>query len=68
MPSRLAEAERQYPAPVKKGQNLGTIKVYADEKMLIQLPLVAGAAVEKLSFWDVYKIVLRRVALAQPAA
>ena len=66
--SAKVELVQMVPAPVKKGQNLGTIKVYADEKMLIQLPLVAGAAVEKLSFWDVYKIVLRRVALAQPAA
>ena len=66
--SAKVELVQMVPAPVKKGQNLGTIKVYADKKMLIQLPLVAGAAVEKLSFWDVYKIVLRRVALAQPAA
>ena len=66
--SAKVELVQMVPAPVKKGQNLGTIKVYADEKMMIQLPLVAGAAVEKLSFWDVYKIVLRRVALAQPAA
>ncbi|MDY4755443.1 MAG: D-alanyl-D-alanine carboxypeptidase family protein [Candidatus Faecousia sp.] len=66
--SAKVELVQMVPAPVKKGQNLGTIKVYADEKMLIQLPLVAGAAVEKLSFWDVYKIVLRRVALAQSTA
>ena len=66
--SAKVELVQMVPAPVKKGQNLGTIKVYADEKMLIQLSLVAGAAVEKLSFWDVYKIVLRRVALAQSTA
>ena len=66
--SAKVELTQMVPAPVEKGQKLGTIKVYADEKMLIQLPLVAGAAVEKLSFWDVYKIVLRRVALTQTAA
>ena len=66
--SAKVELTQMVPAPVEKGQKLGTIKVYADEKMLIQLPLVAGAAVERLSFWDVYKIVLRRVALTQTAA
>ena len=61
--SLLAKVElvQAVPAPVEKGQKLGTIKVYSDEKMLIQLPLVAGAAVEKLSFWDVYKIILRQL-------
>ena len=63
--SAKVELVQLVPAPVEKGQKLGTIQVYADEKMLIQLPLVAAASVEKLSFWDVYKIVLRRVALAQ---
>ena len=63
--SAKVELVQAVPAPVEKGQNLGTIKVYSDDKMLIQLPLVAGESVEKLSFWDVYQIVLRRVALGQ---
>ena len=66
--SAKVELVQAVPAPVEKGQNLGTIKVYSDDKMLIQLPLVAGEAVEKLTFWDVYKIVLRRVALGQSPA
>ena len=65
--SAKVELVQAVPAPVAKGQELGTIKVYSDDKMLIQLPLVAGAAVEKLGFWDVYKIVLHRVALGQTA-
>ena len=59
--SAKVELVQAVPAPVEKGQKLGTIKVYSDEKMLIQLPLVAGEAVEKLSFWDVYKIILRQL-------
>ena len=66
--SAKVELVQAVPAPVEKGQNLGTIKVYSDDKMLIQLPLVAGESVEKLSFWDVYQIVLRRVALGQSPA
>ena len=63
--SAKVELVQAVPAPVEKGQKLGTIKVYSDEKMLIQLPLVAGTAVEKLSYWDVYKIVLRRLSTAK---
>ena len=63
--SDKVELVQAVPAPVGKGQNLGTIKVYSDDKMLIQLPLVAAEAVEKLTYWDVYKIILRRVALGQ---
>ena len=63
--SAKVELVQAVPAPVAKGQKLGTIKVYSDEKLLIQLPLVAGADVEKLGFWDVYKIVLQRVALGK---
>ena len=66
--SAKVELAQAVPAPVEKGQRLGSIKVYSDDKMLIQLPLVAGEAVEKLSYWDVYKIVLRRFALAQTPA
>ena len=66
--SAKVELQQTVPAPVEKGQNLGTIQVYAGEKMLIQLPLVAASSVEKLSYWDVYEIVLRRVALGQSPA
>ena len=62
--SAKVELQQNVPAPVEKGQQLGTIQVYSDEKMLIQLPLVAAARVEKLHYWDVYKIVLRRIALS----
>lgn len=67
--SAKVELVQAVPAPVEKGQKLGIIKVYSDERLLIQLPLVAGAAVGKLSFLDVYKIVLHRVAgNARPTA
>ena len=66
--SAKVELVQAVPAPVEKGQNLGTIKVYSDDKMLIQLPLVAAEAVEKRTYWDVYKSILRRVALGQSPA
>ena len=41
----------QVTAPVKAGQQVGTITVTQNGKMLSKVPAVAGAAVEKQSFW-----------------
>ena len=57
------ELAQLVPAPVEKGQQVGTISVYAGEKLLIQLPLAAAQAVAKLSFGDVFKTVLARVCM-----
>ena len=61
------ELAQLVPAPVEKGQQVGTISVYAGEKLLIQLPLAAAQAVAKLSFGDVFKMVLARVCMIAPA-
>lgn len=61
------ELAQLVPAPVEKGQQVGTISVYAGEKLLIQLPLAAAQAVAKLSFGDVFKLVLERVCMVAPA-
>ena len=61
------ELAQLVPAPVEKGQQVGTISVYAGEKLLIQLPLAAAQAVAKLSFGDVFKLVLERVCMIAPA-
>ena len=60
------ELAQLVPAPVEKGQQVGTISVYAGEKLLIQLPLAAAQAVAKLSFGDVFKLVLERVCMIAP--
>ena len=57
------ELAQLVPAPVEKGQQVGSISVYAGEKLLIQLPLAAAQAVAKLSFGDVFKLVLERVCM-----
>ncbi len=59
------ELAKEVNAPVQKGQELGLLTVYSGEKMLIQLPLVAGETVERLSFWDVMKQFLRKIVIAR---
>lgn len=48
-------------APVEKGQQLGTLQVLADGKLLSEIPLVAPETVEALTFWDILGRMLRTV-------
>ena len=50
-------------APVSQGQRLGTMTVKAGEQILAEIPMVAETAVEKLSWWQMYKRLLRKVCM-----
>ncbi len=52
-------------APVSKGQRLGTLTVKVGEQTLLQVPLVAQKAVPRLSWGDIFKLVLGRFAMAK---
>jgi len=52
-------------APVSRGQRLGTLTVKAGEQILKEIPLVAAEGVERLSYWDLFGMVLRRAAMAK---
>ena len=53
--------EESVTAPVSKGQKLGTMTVKAGEQVLLQVPMVAEKAVQRLSFGDIYLMVLRKL-------
>ena len=55
-------------APVEKGAVLGTLTVKSGGETLLEIPLSAAKAVEKLTFGDVFLMVLRRAAMAKEAA
>lgn len=57
--------EEKTAAPVTQGQRLGTLKVLCGEEILLELPLVAHHAVEKLSWWDLTWELLRRTAFGE---
>ena len=40
-------------APVAEGQQLGTLRLTAGGTILAELPIVAGEAVERVSYWDI---------------
>ncbi len=52
-------------APVSTGQRLGTLTIRAGEQVLSQVPMVAQAAVPRLTWGELFLRVLRRMAMAQ---
>ena len=59
-----AELEEEVDAPVRKGQRLGTLTVYAGEQVLSQIPMTARDSVDRLTFWDLFARMLRKVCMA----
>ncbi len=56
--------EEAIAAPVSRGQRLGTMTVRSGEQILAQVPLVAEAGVERLSWGELFVKTLRRIAMA----
>lgn len=50
-------------APVAAGQQLGTLTIATDQRTLAEIPIIAPAAVEKLSLWELTVRILRRVCM-----
>jgi len=51
-------------APVSKGQRLGTLYMKAGEQVLKEIPLVAEASVERLTFWQMFSRVFQKLVMA----
>ena len=41
-------------APVEKGARIGTLSVYEGEKLISELPILAGEDVPRLGLWDIF--------------
>ena len=52
-------------APVSKGQKIGTMTVRVSEQILTRVPMVAETAVERLTYGDIFMMVLRRLVMAR---
>jgi len=52
-------------APVSRGQRLGTLTVKAGDQVISQVPLVAEKEVVRLNLPELWKLLLRRIAMAK---
>ena len=59
------ELEESLTAPISKGQKVGTLTVKAGEQVLKQVPMVAGSAVPRLTWWELFLQVLQKFAMAK---
>ena len=57
--------EEKIPAPVKEGQQLGTLTLKSGDQVLREIPLLAATGVEKLTRWDLFRWVLGKTAMAR---
>lgn len=57
--------EEEVTAPVSKGQRLGTLTVKVGEQVIKQVPMVADVGVERLSWGDIFVMILRALAMAK---
>ena len=57
--------DEEVTAPVSKGQRLGTLTVKVGEQVIKQVPMVAQTGVERLSWGDLFVMVLRALAMAK---
>ena len=55
--------EESVNAPVSKGQRLGTLTLRAGEQVLVQVPLVAAQAVNKLTFGQIFLQLLQKLCM-----
>ena len=67
MISTVLTLDESVTAPVSRGQKLGTMTIKAGEQVLAQVPMVAGEAIPRLTFWQIFEQVLRRMAMAKEA-
>ena len=59
------ELEEQVAAPVSKGQRLGMLTVQVGDQVIKQVPMVAETGVERLSWGDLFVMMLRKMAMAK---
>ena len=59
------EQKEKIAAPVSQGQRLGTLTVLSGEQVLEQIPLVAETTVPKLTFLQLWRWVLGRMAMGE---
>ena len=59
------ELEPSIPAPVSKGQRLGTLTVRCGEQILDQIPMAAVQAVPRLTWGQLFARVLKQIAMGR---
>ena len=63
--SRTVQLPESAEAPISQGQQLGCLLLKAGDQILKEIPLVAAETVDKLTFWDLFRFILGKTAMAK---
>ncbi len=63
--STRATLDETAEAPVAEGQTLGKLEVFVGDELVDTVDLVAATAVDRLSFWDIFKSLLQQLVMAE---
>ena len=55
--------DEEVTAPVSQGQRLGTVTIKDGEQILSEIPMVAETGVEKLTFWQMFGKLMKKVCM-----
>ena len=55
-------------APVSQGQRVGTLTMKAGDRVLSEVPMVAAEGVSRMTWWQIFVKLLRKITMADPAA
>lgn len=55
--------EEEVTAPVAAGQQIGTLKIETDERVLAEIPILAPKAVERLTLWQMTTRILKTLCM-----
>lgn len=61
--TKTVTVAQEVTAPVAAGQQLGTMTIEADGRTLAEIPIIASAAVERLTLWELTVRLLRRTCM-----
>ncbi len=56
--------EESVPAPVSRGQKLGMLTVKAADRVLAEIPLIAGEEVPRLTYWQIFTRLLGQAVMS----
>lgn len=60
---KTVELPKELPAPIAAGQQIGTLCIETDTRVLAKIPILAPTAIEKLSWWQVTVKLLKKLCM-----
>lgn len=61
--TKTVDLPQEWEAPIVKGQQLGTMRISAGDRLIMEIPIEAGASVDRLTLWQMTVRILKRMCM-----